>query len=79
MSEPDAVVTVDFVGATGSTGGRRSELRTSGRLLDNSVRFLRGSAENETSLLLTIRKHGIAFWLLSNFGEIGQWRMRYDG
>ena len=38
-----------------------SELRTSGRLLDNRVRFLLGLAENETSLLLTMSKNGLAF------------------
>jgi hypothetical protein len=48
-------------GGDGETGRRCSELRTSGRLLDNSVRFLLGLAENETSLLLTMSKNRLAF------------------
>jgi hypothetical protein len=34
-----------------------SELRTSGRLLDNSARFLLGLTENETTLLLTVSEN----------------------
>jgi hypothetical protein len=42
---------------TYATSCRTSELRTSGRLLDNNARFLLGFTENETTLLLTVSEN----------------------
>jgi len=46
-----------------------NELRTSGRLLDNSARFLLGLTENIAGVLLTLSKNVLALWLLGAFGD----------